>query len=136
MDDTYEKSYVELLEILNYIPVEEYEKIPKEKLEFYKENMDKNYKYTYNPNSPRTSRKTDAILINLYKDYIATEQEKEKIDEILKLNDRKLEITKKKTYNPDNIFNKQELSIKVIESINGETLYKKICNYIKKIFRR
>ena len=61
MDDTYEKSYVELLEILNYIPVEEYEKIPKEKLEFYKENMDKNYKYTYNPNSSRTSRKTDAI---------------------------------------------------------------------------
>ena len=138
MNDTYECSYVEILEILKHIPKEEYDKIPKEKLEFYRKNMDKNYKYTYNIDSPQTSRKTDAIIINLYKDYIATEEEKEKIEEILKLNTKKAERKKKKLYNPDSIFNKKEKKpdIQVIESITEESWYKKIYNYIKKLFRK
>ena len=34
MQDKYKCSYVEVLEILKYIPKEEFEKIPKEKIEF------------------------------------------------------------------------------------------------------
>ena len=47
MNNTYSLSYVEVLEILKHIPKEDYEKIPKEKIEFYENNKDKNYIYIY-----------------------------------------------------------------------------------------
>ena len=96
MNDTYSCSYVEVLEILKHIPKKDYEKIPKEKIEFYKNNIDKNYRYIYDEINPKTLRKTDTILINLYKNYIATTEEKIKIEQILKLNERKLEKEKQK----------------------------------------
>ena len=50
MINTYAKAYTEVLEILKYFSEEEYSKIPQEKIEFYKNNMDKNYNYNINPN--------------------------------------------------------------------------------------
>ena len=38
MNDTYECSYVEVLEILKHIPKEEHDKIPKELIEFFEKN--------------------------------------------------------------------------------------------------
>ena len=48
MINTYAKAYTEVLEILKYFSEEEYSKIPQEKIEFYKNNMDKNYNYNIN----------------------------------------------------------------------------------------
>lgn len=140
--DTYSYSYVEVLEILKHIPKEDYEKIPREKIEFYKNNMDKNYVYIYDPITPKTLRKTDAILINLYKNYIAKEDEKKIINQILKLNEMKDEQEKQKNFNTDNIFNNKN---KHVENKNNneeilaiveykETMFKNIINKIKKIF--
>lgn len=142
MNNTYSCSYVEVLEILKHIPKEEYEKIPKEKIEFYKNNMDKNYVYIYDSIAPKTLRKTDAILINLYKNYIAKEDEKKKIDHILKLNEMKAEQEKQKKLNPDNIFNNKHIEIeKENDNVNTlsivehkETMFKKIINKIKRCF--
>ena len=142
MNNTYSLSYVEVLEILKHIPKEDYEKIPKEKIEFYENNKDKNYVYIYNSVNPKTSRKTDAILINLYKNYIAKEDEKKIINQILKLNEMKDEQEKQKNFNTDNIFNNKN---KHVENKNNneeilaiveykETMFKKIINKIKKIF--
>lgn len=139
MNNTYSCSYVEVLEILKHIPKEDYIKIPEEKIEFYKNNMDKNYIYIYNPIMPKTLRKTDAILINLYKNYIAKEDEKQKINQILKLNEMKEEHEKQKKFSPNNIFNNHveneninENTILVVE--HKETMLKKIINKIKRIF--
>ena len=41
----YAMAYTEVIEILKYVPDEDVQKIPEEKLEFYKTNMDKEYKY-------------------------------------------------------------------------------------------
>ena len=139
MNNTYSCSYVEVLEILKHIPKEDYIKIPEEKIEFYKNNMDKNYIYIYNQIMPKTLRKTDAILINLYKNYIAKEDEKQKINQILKLNEMKEEQEKQKKFRPNNIFNNHveneninENTILVVE--HKETMLKKIINKIKRIF--
>lgn len=139
MNNTYSCSYVEVLEILKHIPKEDYIKIPEEKIEFYKNNMDKNYIYIYNPIMPKTLRNTDAILINLYKNYIAKEDEKQKINQILKLNEMKEEQEKQKKFRPNNIFNNHveneninENTILVVE--HKETMLKKIINKIKRIF--
>ena len=108
MNDTYECSYVEVLEILKYIPKEEYDKIPKQLIEFFEEHKDKSYRYIYNPVSPKTLRKTDAIIVSLYKDYIANDNEKEQIEKRLMENYEKAENEKRKKYNPDDLFKKKQ----------------------------
>ena len=106
--DTYNRSYVEVLEILKLIPKSEYDRIPKEKIEFFEQNKDKNYIYKYNLKDSKTLRKTDAIIINLYKDYIANEEEKKEIDEKLKQNLIKNEEEKREKYPVDIFKNKKE----------------------------
>ncbi len=140
MNNTYSLSYVEVLEILKHIPKEDYEKIPKEKIEFYENNKDKNYVYIYNPVNPKISRKTDAILINLYKNYIAKDDEKEKINHILKLNEMKNEQEKQENFDLNNIFNNKKSEIKNnnVDTLpvekKRETRFKKFIDKIKKIF--
>ena len=110
INSTYAKAYKEVLEIIRYFPEEEYAKIPKEKIEFYKNNMDKDYVFTINPeidlSEQNISSEANAIIVNLFRDYFATEEQKIKIKEILDLNQKKEEQEKREKYNPDDIFKK------------------------------
>lgn len=145
-NDTYSCSYVEVLEILKSIPIEEYKKIPEDKIIFYENNKDKDYIYIYNEDNKVISRKAKTILINLYKNYIASANEKSKIEEILKLNDIKLEKDKQNKYNPNDLFKNKSYNIKkVIDKQNikenismieykKQKWYKNIWNNILKIF--
>ena len=42
-------AYSEVLEILRYIPIQEYNKIPQKKLEIFERFSNKEYKFVYNP---------------------------------------------------------------------------------------
>ena len=112
MNNNYSKAYTEVLEIIKYFPEEEYSKIPKEKIDFYKKNMDKNYNFKINPeidlSNQNISAEANAIIINLFTDFFATENQKLKIKEILDSNQRKSDQLKREKYNPDNIFNKKQ----------------------------
>jgi len=112
VNNTYAKAYTEVLEIIKHFSEEEYAKIPKEKIEFYKNNMDRNYKFIINPEidlaEQNISAEANAIIVNLFKGYFATEEQKVKIKEILELNDKKEEQEKRTKYNPDNLFEKIE----------------------------
>lgn len=50
MVNEYSRNYTEVLEILKYIPIDEYNKIPKQKIEFYEKYKDRSYEYEYNFN--------------------------------------------------------------------------------------
>ena len=70
MEGVYSKAYVEVLEILKYIPAKEYLKIPQEEileLERYKDN---NYEFNYDVNIPFEDqtilKETKVILITLF----------------------------------------------------------------------
>ena len=106
----YAKAYTEVLEIIKHFPEEEYNKIPKEKIEFYKSNRDKDYNFSINPeidlSEQNVSPEANAIIVNLFRDYFASEKQKVKIKEILNLNQKKEEQEKKEKYNPDDIFKK------------------------------
>lgn len=108
VNNIYARAYTQVLEILKYFPEEEYKKIPLEKINFYKSNMDKDYQFTINPEidlaNQNISKEANAIIVSLYRDYFATEEQKVKIKEILDLNQKKAEIEKRKNYNPDDIF--------------------------------
>ncbi len=110
MNDKYAKAYKEVYEIIKCFPEEEYNKIPKEKVQFYIDNMDKNYDFTIDPNidlsEQNISKEASAIIVILFEDYFATEEQKKKIEEILELNERKAEIERRQKYNPDDIFKK------------------------------
>ena len=112
INNTYARAYTEVLEILKHFPEEEYKKIPVEKINFYKNNMDKNYKFTIDPEidlaNQNISKEANAIIVTLFRDYYATEEQKVKINEILDLNQKKEELEKRKKYHPDDIFKNNE----------------------------
>ena len=123
----YAKAYTEVLEIIKHFPEEEYNKIPKEKIEFYKDNRDKDYNFTINPeidlSEQNISAEANSIIVNLFRDYFATEEQKIKIKEILDLNQKKEEQEKKEKYNPDDIFKKENKNTKLtnIETSENNT---------------
>jgi len=85
----YARAYTEVLEILKYLPINEYSKIPKQKIDYYYNNMDCKYAYKYDLENPVYSKQTAAIIISLYKDYIVSNDKKEIIENILVLNQNK-----------------------------------------------
>ncbi len=148
MINAYAKAYTEVLEILSYFSEEEYSKIPKEKLDFYRRNMDKEYIYNINPSKKLSeqyiSKEANAILISLFRDYFATETQKKKLGDLLNKNQEQLEKTKKEKYNVDNIFEKEKQEIDENDTINDKTKlieYKesflsKLKRFIKNILKK
>ena len=108
VDIKYTNAYTEVLEILNYVSIEDYNKIPKSKIDLFKINANKDYVFRYNPNKTldeqNVSKIAKGIIAILFRDYWATDIQREKI--ITKQNyDRKeLEEENRKKYNPDNLF--------------------------------
>lgn len=45
MEDKYSKAYKEVIEILNFVPKESVDKIPKTMIDMFKAKMDKNYNF-------------------------------------------------------------------------------------------
>lgn len=146
----YANAYSEVLEILKYISKEDYEKIPNSKIELFETNHNKEYIFKYNPNKTldeqNVSKTAKAIIAILFRDYWATEIQKEKI--ITKQNyDRKqLEEKKKERYNSDKLFKnnekkinldgtKQEQKLALIE-INNIKWYKKVWKFITRFFSK
>lgn len=150
MSSNYAKAYKEIFEIIKHFPYEEYNKIPKEKIKFYEENMDKNYNFTINPNidlsEQNISKETKALIVTLYEDYFANENQKEKIKEILELNQKKAEQEKREKYNPGDLFknqkedvnnNKEEKSVESLKEVSlieyKENFFTKFKNFILKL---
>ena len=145
MNNLYAKAYTEVLEIINHFSEDEYKKIPKEKIDFYEKHKDRKYDFKINPNidlaEQNISRKANAILVSLFRDYFATAKQKEILKNLLQQNQEKLEKEKYLKYNPDNIFNKSydnnindsKDEVALVE-IKNEVWYRKIVNFFKRIF--
>ena len=144
MNNLYAKAYTEVLEIINHFSEDEYKKIPKEKIVFYEKHKDRKYDFKINPNidlaEQNISRKANAILVSLFRDYFATAKQKEILKNLLQQNQEKLEKEKYLKYNPDNIFNKSNSNINdskdkvALVEIKNEVWYRKILNFFKRIF--
>lgn len=145
MNNSYAKAYTEVLEIINHFSEDEYKKIPKEKIDFFEKYKDREYDFKINPNidlaEQNISRKANAILVSLFRDYFATAKQKEILKNLLQQNQEKLEKEKYLKYNQDNIFNKSydnnindsKDEVALVE-IKNEVWYRKIVNFFKRIF--
>ena len=111
----YANAYSEVNEILKSISKEDYEKIPKSKIELFKKCSNPNYKFNYNPNltleKQNVSKRARAIIAILFRDYWATDIQRNKIVKMQKNEFSRLEMEKEKKYDVNNIFNKDRKSV-------------------------
>ena len=139
VDIKYANAYTEVLEILKYISIEDYNKIPKSRIELFKINANNNYIFTYNPDKTldeqNVSKIAKGIIAILFRDYWATDIQREKIMRKQNYDRQKLEEEKRKKYNPDNLFKKKEIKEIQKEKIVALTEFKE-SNFFKKILNK
>ena len=151
VNNKYGIAYSEILEILKHIPIEDYNKIPKSEIELFKAYADDNYTFTYDTTKTLAEQNvsdiTKGLIILLFRDYWATEIQRNKI--IAKQNyDRiKLEEEKEAKYNSYKaLYNNYKNSSVNNEKINQESalielknmkwyvkIWKSIKNYFSKM---
>ena len=147
IDIQYAKAYKEVLEILKFVSTEDYNKIPKEQIEFFQNNSDKDYKYTYmtfkSLNEQDIMELTKYIIILLFKEYWATDLQKKKIIAKQEFDREKLEEEKTQKYNINDLFKNKKANILDEKKKNMQIIeykepnfYEKIIEKILKIFRR
>lgn len=105
----YKIAYSEVLEILKHISKEEFNKIPADIVEMFKANCSNENEFVYDPSrslqEQNVSEIARTIIAILFRDYWATEVQKERI--LAKQNfDR--EKIKQEIYNPDNLFKNRQ----------------------------
>lgn len=145
----YSNAYAEAYTILSYLDEEEFNKIPKEIIEVIETKRNMEYSYEINEeldltNQPMLSE-TKALLFNLFRDYLSTPDQKEKIKRMQQEDRIKYEEKKKQEYGEINIFaTKQKVEENLKENIEdtypviieNENIFKKIISFIKNIFMR
>ena len=146
----YANAYSEVLEILKYISKEDYEKIPNSKIELFETNYNKDYIFKYNPNKTldeqNVSKTAKAIIAILFRDYWATEIQKEKIISKQNYDRTKFEEEMKARYNSNNLFKNNEKRIIMDNTEKEEELalietsdikwYKKVWRFLTEFFRK
>ncbi len=138
----YKIAYSEVLEILKYISKEEFNKVPEDMLEMFKANASNNNEFVYNPRKTlqeqNVSETARTIIAILFRDYWATENQKEKIS---KKQDYDREKIKEEKYNTNNIFQKHNtqqtencIKNEVAMVEYKESIFTKIKNWFKHFF--
>lgn len=140
------KAYKEVLEILKYIPREDYDKIPKNIIRKFKKEQDIEYFYQVTEfadfNKQIMLEETEIILSVLYRDYWADKNQKKIIWAMEMQEKRKIEEEKSKNYvSLNNIFQKEEITRnenieKQLVSVEKENFFKEIIKEIIKFFQK
>ena len=137
-------AYAEVYTILQELNEKEYNKIPPEVIKTIEANRNEEYEYELDDelelkDQPMLSE-TKAILFNLFRDYLATPEQKAKIIRMQNEARQKNELKKQQMYNNDVFANKPKENQ---SSNNNETMqiveykenfFKKILNKIKSFF--
>ena len=126
----YAKAYVEVLELLKYLPYEEYKKIPKEKISFFEENKDKTFEFKIDPKieleKQPISLEANTIIIQLFEEYFASEKQKDILKSLLLQN----QTNQNQSINYSEIFKQNE------KKVEKNTEEKPIIVYKENIFTK
>lgn len=141
----YNNAYTEVYVIINSLAKEDYNKIPLDMIQAIRENRNKNYRFAIDKDLNLKEQKllpeTKAILFNLFRDYLATKEQRDKILNFQHIERIHLEKKKKEEYKgSDNLFtsnNKKkfiEKNEKLPVVIKKENFVEKVINFIKRLF--
>ena len=148
--DNYFNACTEVYAILNDLEEEDYNKIPPEVITAIKNNRNLDYifelDYDIDLKDNILLKETRAILFNLYRDYLATSEQKQKIIRMQNEERQKIELKKQQKYDSNIIFNKES---KQVENINNdiseitaltevkkESFIVRLINKIKRLFKK
>lgn len=136
----YANAYTEVYKILECLEEESYEKIPKEFLQVIEENRNLDYEYEINEEQDLSEQpmliETRAILLNIFRDYLATPEQRKKIEKWQDEDRKKLEMAKKEKYVID-VFEKKKSNVtNSIILVENKSLFNKIIDKIKDFFKR
>lgn len=154
MENVYYDAYTEIYEILSYMPINYIRKLPKELLSLFEQKRNKDYKYCINTekkiNEQEMLIETKSILAILYRDFWSTPEKKEIILQKEKIERDSYQNELREKYNPDTIFKNSSKSKYITQDNDSndkvfnnnvamveykESIFKKIINKIKSIFR-
>ena len=143
MKDIDKKVFSEVYDIIYHMDKGLYNKIPKQFLDFIKENKDNNYivniDYSKNINEQGLLQQTRVMLSLIYRDYLCSEQERIELIEKDKKELKRIEDEIREKYNPDNIFKNKKLednNKNLPIEIKRKNLLEKMIEYIKKIINK
>ena len=141
----YKKALVEVDAVLSCLDYNEYKKIPANIIDAIENNKDEEYMYEYDEELEYEDwslmPETKAILYNIFKKYLATEEQRKYLQQKERLGNYKIESEKIKKYNSENFFKKEKEVKKVEQEENNELIvkrdssFKKILEKLKSIFR-
>lgn len=149
MEDNYKKAYKEVVEILKFVSKENVDKIPKEMLDMFEEEQDKEYNFKVDTTKSFEEQllleETKAIFSNIFRDYWANDYqrkviiEKENMDRIKweeeKYDPKDLFKNNQKNFNKQNNNDKVDVNLTVIKKENSfKKLIDKIFKSLKKKF--
>lgn len=145
ISDEYKMAAREVIDILNLLPKEETEKIPKKLYEFFYNIASKDYiskiKLSDDIENNNLMEKTKDILAMLYWNYWCSDEEKIEFGKQLNENERKYQENLNKKYNPDDLFKKEkEIEETTVDEqlpvvIQKEKIFTRFLNFIKRILR-
>ena len=139
-------AYTEVYTILQELNEEEYNKISPEVIETIEANRNEEYEYELDDKLELKEQpmlpETKAILFNLFRDYLATPEQKAKIKKMQNEARQKNELKKQQIYNTDVFANRQKED--TVQQNNEkmqivkykENIFKRILNKIKRFFSR
>lgn len=143
MNRAYEEAFVEVDEIFKIMPIDLLSKIPVKFRQVISENKAKDYKVEIKENFEEQNLKqeTIAILGLIYRDFLASPEEREELQAQDAEELRKIEQEMQEKYNTENIFKKKnqkednELEMDLI-LYKEPGFFKKFFNLIKGIFNK
>ena len=143
--NNYKKALVEVDAVLSCLDYNEYKKIPTNIIDAIENNKDEEYTYDYDEELEYEDwslmPETKAILYNIFKKYLATEEQRKYLQQKERLENYKIKSEKIKKYNSENLFKKEKEVKKVEQEENNELIvkrdssFKRILEKLKSIFR-
>lgn len=135
----YKDAFSEVYTILGFLEDEELKKIPSNVISAIENNRNLNYIYEMNEDVDLFKQpmllETKAILFNLYRDYLATPEQRKNIIKIQNEERQRKDKEKREKHNPNGIFENRQSNFKnVLE--NKAIIEVKKENFIEKIIRK
>lgn len=136
-NEEYSVACTEVLEVLNYISKEDYNKVPRDVIQVLEKNKKDDIVFLYNPwkdiNEQKMSETGRMMLALFFRDYWATEVQKNKIKAFQNNKRHQIEEENRQKYNTD-IFKNRNTTINESQNEQAENI--QLVEYKENIFRR
>ena len=134
----YSRAYVEVLEVLKFLKEEEYNRVPKERIDIYNKYKDNEYYFEINEEKElgeQISPKAKAVLSNLFIRYIANDEDREEIIVQERKKEYEEEMAKIQNIKLNPLFEKRTKTAETIEENQSLIVYTED-NIFKKFIKK